>query len=107
MIEEEIYSLLSPDFVIYPLIAPANTPAPYLIYTVISETKSDSFCGQAETSTVIQLDSYSNSPFAAKAKALKAYQKIFILGPCNYSAGSFYEEETGLYRYQIEFTLIK
>lgn len=106
MIEEEIFLAISQEYKIHYAIAPAHTAAPYLVYTTVSEVKSDVFCGQAETNSVIQLDSYAGKPLEAKAHALKAFRLINSLNPCNVSSGGSFEEETGLYRYQIEFSII-
>lgn len=106
MIEEKIFSAISPYMKLHYAVAPAHFNPPYLVYSIISETKGDVFCGQAETASVIQFDSYAHSPFKAKEKALDAFALIASLGPCNVSGGGTYEEETELYRYQIEFTII-
>lgn len=107
MIEERIFYVISSASIkLYYAVAPAHVAPPYLVYTTISETKGDVFCGQAETNTVIQFDSYSHSPFDAKERALNAFSLLASMGPCNVSCGGTFEEETQLYRYQIEFSII-
>lgn len=106
MIEEKIFSIISPKMKMHYVVAPAHVNPPYLVYTTISETKSDVFCGQADTNTVIQLDSYAHSPFEAKKRAETAFSLIYSLGPCNVSCSGTYEDETRIYRYTIEFSII-
>ena len=106
MIEESIFAALKRRFKAYYQIAPQKQPTPYLVFSTISEVKSDVFCGQADTATVIQLDCYADDPLTAKAEAQHAFQTLGFLWPCNVNCGGSYEEETGLYRYQIEFTVI-
>lgn len=106
MIETKIVSTLSPAFKIFPLVAPQGIRAPFLIYSVISETPSDVLCGQADVPTVIQLDSYSHDPITAKQYGQTALTQLSYLGLCNINCASSFEEETKLYRYQIEFMLI-
>lgn len=106
MIEEEIFSALKGFLPVFAYIAPANQLTPYLVYSTITENKSDVFCGQAETASVFQLDSYALQPGQAKKNANDAFSLLSSLMPCNVSCGGSYEEETGFYRYQIEFTII-
>lgn len=107
MIEQQIFATLKREnFTLYPLVAPLRAKPPFLVYSVISETPSDVLCGQADTPTVIQLDSYAVDPLLAKAEGLKALNHLSNLGLCNMNFSSSFEEETTLYRFQIEFMLI-
>lgn len=106
MIEADVFKELEKKFNVWYGVAPANTKPPYLVYTNVTETKGLTFCSFAETITTIQLDSYSHSAFDAKEKGLKALKSLSAFYPVNYSAGGSYEEETGLYRFQMEFSFI-
>lgn len=106
MIEADVFKELEKVFSVWYAIAPANTKPPYLVYTNVTETKSNTFCSFAETTTTIQLDSYSHSALDAKQQGLKALKLLSGFYPVNYSAGGSYEEETGLYRFQMEFSFI-
>lgn len=106
MIEQKLFSAISPHMQIYYAIAPAHLNSPYLVYTLVSEVKSDVFCGQADTTAVFQFDSYAPDPLQAKKQAQKAFALITELRPGNVNASASYEEDTGLFRYQIEFSVM-
>lgn len=106
MIEQQIFSAISPHMDIFYAIAPARHNSPYLVYTLISEVKSDVFCGQADTTSTFQLDSYAPDPLHAKKQAQKAFNLLHELHPGTVNASATYEDDTGLFRYQIEFSVM-
>lgn len=106
MIEQQIFSAISPHIKIFYALAPAHLNSPYLVYTLVSEIKADVFCGQADTTATFQLDSYAPDPLQAKKQAQRAFALISQLRPGNVNASASYEEDTGLFRYQIEFSVM-
>lgn len=112
LIEQRIHNLLTPPFEIselppaYYAIAPQSQKPPFMVYTVISEVTADVLCGQNDTTSTIQLDSYSTSPLIAKVHALKALEQLKPLAPATVNGSGSFEEETKLFRYQMEFSVI-
>lgn len=105
-IEEKIFSAVSKKMKVHYFLAPPKSAHPYLVYTLISEVRSDMYCGPAEYTGVYQFDSYANDPLTARKQAELAFNQINFLYPFAVNSTASYEEDTGLYRYQIEFSLI-
>lgn len=87
-------------------IAPQNQKSPFMVFTLVSEIKADALCGQNATTSTIQLDSYALDPFSAKNAALSAFDELKSLAPATVNASGSFEEETNLFRYQVEFSVI-
>lgn len=105
-IEKIIYDTLSPVFKISPSVAPQGTVAPFMVYSLF-ENDSDTLCGQTGgTAISVQLDSYALNAAEAKAAAKQAFGLLESLGPSDVQRTPGYEDDTKLYRYQIEFNLI-
>ncbi|MCS5452498.1 hypothetical protein ACJVQT_23260 [Enterobacter huaxiensis] len=112
LIETQINEVLNPPFdqsdlpTLYYAIAPQDVQPPFMVYTLVSDITADVLCGLNETTSTIQLDSYAYSPVDAKKAALKALGKLSILSPFRVNSSGSFEEETKLFRYQMEFSVI-
>lgn len=105
-IEKIIYDTLSPDFKISPNVAPQGTVPPFMVYSLF-ETDTDTLCGQTGGTVIsVQLDSYAINAVTAKAAAKQAFALLEQFGPSDVQRTPGYEDDTKLYRYQVEFNLI-
>ncbi|WP_392552922.1 hypothetical protein RHO14_03395 [Orbus wheelerorum] len=108
MIEKQIYNTLAElcDGHVYPLVADENTYAPYIVYTPISNVKTDTFCGTAETTSSIQVDVYHQIYDELLILKDNIITKLEQLPIFNINWAQSYEVDTKLYRVMIEISII-
>lgn len=109
MIETQLNELLHPlvDGRVYPTVAPQGTSPPYLVYTVVSERDADVWCGQAETTYAVQIDSYAVTIKEAKQNLLAAQEQLSPLYPGELFRTGGHEPDTNLFRRTLELNIIQ
>ncbi|NIF20580.1 tail completion protein gp17 [Candidatus Pantoea multigeneris] len=115
MTEADVYSLIGglADGQVYPYIAPLNAAgqpdirAPWVIFTVVSESEADTLGCRAESTGVLQVDVYSLTIDEAREIRLKAIDMLEPLGFSQLSKTQGWESDTGLYRATFEVQAIQ
>jgi len=111
-LQTDLFALLASAFTdcVYPMVAPADTPTPYAVYSRISTLEITSLdtnggAGNAYT-TRLQIDVYAATYAAAQAKAgeVKAALKGWAVENIVDSEQDLYEPDTQLHRVLLDLT---
>jgi len=104
MTEADVYPLIAElaNLQVYPYVAPSGTEAPWVVYILPSAVSGDVFCGQAETSTTLQIDVWAKSTDEARGIREQARSALQVLNPVSVNEMNDYEPDTSLYRATLE-----
>lgn len=111
MTEADLYPLLShlADGQVYPYVAPLSDDGqpsispPWVIFSLVSDVSTDVLCGQAESSTSVQIDVYSLTIEEARSIRDHALEAVKSLAPTEVTKIPGYEPGFQLYRATLEF----
>jgi len=110
---EELYDKLlwevkSVDDRVFPLVMPQGCDKPALVYTIVSDVDHQTSTGCVEFSSMrVQVDVYATTYFEAREIRDEVREAMynFSLYPENFNSVDSYENDTGLFRQKIDFTL--
>ncbi|ELD3476631.1 DUF3168 domain-containing protein [Enterobacter hormaechei] len=111
MNEDNIYALLSSlaEGRVYPYVAPLGSDGkpsvspPWIIFSIVDDVSADVLCGQAESSTSVQIDVYSLTIKEARSIRDHALEAVKSLAPTEITKIQGYEPDFRLYRATIDF----
>jgi len=114
MTEADIYALIGAlaDGQVYPYVVPLNAQGepdvhpPWIVFSLPTDTLTDVFCGQAESTVTVQVDVYSRDLDEARDLRDQALASLSILGLENINRFPMYEPETQLHRASLEASVI-
>ncbi|OOV68560.1 tail completion protein gp17 [Enterobacter kobei] len=78
---------------------------PWIIYTIVDEGAADVLCGQAESSTSVQIDVYSLTIKEARSIRDHALEAVKSLAPTEITKIQGYEPDFRIYRATIDFRI--
>lgn len=89
----------------FPILAPANTQAPYATYFRVSETSSDSLAEPAALrNTRVQIDVYASTYEESTRLSDKTRFALYELQGVHIQTTEMYEDEVQLYRTSLDFS---
>lgn len=88
-------------------IAPPDFKPPFCVFTLVSDVLPDLISSYSHSEQHFQLDVYSSSAREATGMKQQLIKAVDVLNVSDLSSVFSYERETNLYRYLIEFSIIK
>ena len=114
MTEVDVESLISrlAGGKVYPYVVPMDKQGkpkpvpPWVVFSLVSQSDGDVFCGQAEELTTVQIDVYANTIKEARSIREEALAALGSLSPGDVMKQQFRDADTGLFRAMLEVQII-